>query len=315
MYSLFVTLLTSVLVFGASYWYVQTASICPVPITYKVGDVDERFNISTDEIKNILANSSEMWESALGRELFVYDDNSSFLVNFIYDERQQLASTEEEWRISLDKKEAEGKGMITKVKEMNEGYTELQKKYSASLKVYETRLSVYNDQVEKFNEQGGAPKDEFAELQSEQKYLSDLTNKLVKSENELNKLVSDMNTIGEEGKRMIDEYNKEVLEYNKTFGEVDPFTQGDFRRDRINVYKFSDSDELTRVIAHEFGHSLGIGHVEGEDSIMYYLAKEQSSSLYLSVQDIEEFGKVCGDGGDFSHEVRRVIRTALSYFN
>jgi len=313
MRSLLVTSLFATLVFGASYWYVQTASICPAPITYRVGDIDERFDVTVDEVKTILSNSAKMWEGSLNRELFVYDESSTFPVNFIYDERQQLVVTEEEWRISLDKKEVEGKAAIDKVKDMDAEYKEIQKQYLSSSAEYESRLSDYNSRVEKLNKQGGASEDVFAELQSEQKKIQAFAQQLIESEKRLNKLVNDINKQGARGNKMIDEYNEEVLEYNEVFGEVNVFTQGDFRRDRINIYKFSDTEELTRVIAHEFGHSLGIGHVEGEDSIMYYLAKEQSDSSVLSSQDIEEFLQVCGDGDEFSYKVRHTIRTALSY--
>ena len=314
MRSLLTISLLLTLVFGTSHWYMQTASICPAPVTYRIGNIDERFNIYEDEVKSILSNSAKMWEDSLNRELFVYDEDSTFPINFIYDERQQLVVTEEEWRISLDRKEAEGRKAIEDVKDMDKEYKKLQKQYSSSREAYESRLSAYNSRVEKVNQQGGATEDVFKELQAEQQKIEALVQQLIKSESELNKLADDINELGNRGNRMIDEYNKEVLEYNEIFGEASVFTQGDFRRDRINIYKFSDTSELTRVIAHEFGHALGIGHVEGEDSIMYYLAKEQSDSSVLSTQDMEEFLEVCGDGDEFSYKVRHTIRTALSYF-
>ncbi len=308
----FIFLLLFTIVAGTNYWYVDTSRICPVPITYKLGELDDRFSISAEEAKAIFIEAEVVWEEPINRDLFVYDETSDFAINFIYDERQQLASTEEEWRINLDIQEKNSQLAIEKVKSAAKAYEESQKSYEEKRVIYEERLDSYNQRVEELNAQGGATQEVFGELQNEQNELSSLLSELVDLEKDLDIKAKEINKLGEDGNKLIEEYNEEVLKYNEVYGNVEPFTQGDFQRDRINIYKFNDQTELKKVIAHEFGHALGIGHVDGEESIMYYLMAEQPDSSQLSQEDINELLMICGDGTDFAHKLRQIIRTSLA---
>jgi Matrixin len=313
MRSVFIFALVFTLVFGTSYWYVETASVCPAPITYRLGDFDERFLISQTEALAVLAEAEAVWEKSAGRDLFVYDEEATFAINFIYDERQQLARTEEEWRTKLDIEEAESRGVIEQVKVFADAYDTLQLSYEASRTAYEERLAIYNKRVEELNDQGGAAKDVFEELQAEQKKITKQLDELLALEEDLNDRAQTINELGEKGNRLIEEYNINVQKYNEIYGNRDLYTQGDFKRDRINIYKFSDKTELTKVIAHEFGHALGVGHVEGGESIMYYLMAEQPDTIALSEEDRQALIVTCGEGSLASDKIRRIIRTTLSY--
>ncbi|MES2006929.1 MAG: matrixin family metalloprotease [Patescibacteria group bacterium] len=76
-------------------------------------------------------------------------------------------------------------------------------------------------------------------------------------------------------------------------GEIE---EGKYIRDqegtRIYIYAYQDKTELKRTLIHEFGHALGLGHVENENSIMYP-SNNTSQSLSLSKEDKAELSKVC----------------------
>jgi hypothetical protein len=151
----------------------------------------------------------------------------------------------------------------------------------------------------------------FAELQREAEVLGTQLKNLSNREESLNLLAQQINQLGTSANENIASYNAEVQEYNDIFGNRETFTQGDFERERINVYKFSTTEELVRVIAHEFGHALGIGHVDGEDSIMYYLLTDRDFKS-PSVADMNAVQAVCGDSTTLAQKVRHLIRTALT---
>lgn len=78
-------------------------------------------------------------------------------------------------------------------------------------------------------------------------------------------------------------------------GEVE---EGKYIRDadgtRIYIYAYQDKTELMRTLTHEFGHSLGLEHVENQNSIMYR-SSSQSTSLTLSQEDVAELTRVCNE--------------------
>jgi hypothetical protein len=153
----------TVLIFGAvvfllsnlSFWYAKTAHLCPVPIAYSIGTIDERFGVTAEDLKVMAHDAEALWEEKVGSDLFLYDEEAEFSINLIYDERQQLASTEEEWRVRLDAEERANEAQIAKVKQEGDVYTKLQAEYEAALARYESRLSAYNREVATHNEAGG----------------------------------------------------------------------------------------------------------------------------------------------------------------
>ncbi len=315
MRSTFVFSLGLTLVFSVSYWYSATAHICPAPLSYRVGEVDERFALAEAELKDILAAAALVWEGATGRNLFVYDDSSSLTVNLIFDERQQLARTEEEWRVRLDAEQARYERQLSELKRIQSEYETARTRYDRDRQDFEVRLAAYNAEVEVFNQAGGAPPEEFARLEAMEAALRALSSSLSAAERRLGDLVADINRRGEAANALIVAYNAEVESYNTLFGQRDTITQGEFRRDTITVYKFSERLELKRVLAHEFGHALGMGHVEGEDSVMYYLTTETSAPPVLSDADLAAFVAVCGEADTLPAQVRRMIRTLRNNFN
>jgi hypothetical protein len=300
--------------FGGTLWYQQTAHICPAPIRYAIGSIDERFALTKEEAEEVAKAAETVWETALNRELFTYDEEADFPINFIYDERQQRARTEEEWRLELDGKEAKNEALIAEVRHLGAQYEGAQADYDTKRQAYEDRLAGYNKEVERYNSDGGAPEEVYQQLQAEAEAIESLQRELMSLEAGLRARAAEVNAKGEAANASVSAYNAEVLEYNAIFGESETYTQGDFERERINVYKFSDKNELEAVLVHEFGHALGIGHVEDPGSVMYYLLTERDS-LALTEADREAFAAVCGEESTFASELRRIIRSVLSDFN
>ncbi len=292
--SFLVSLILAILL-GGLFWYKHADLACLVPISYKVGTVDERFGISETDFEEILASAAKMWSEVMGKDLFIYNNSSNFAVNLIYDERQKLARSEEEWRLALDEKEKTGKQIMTEVEKMNQNYLDEKESLKKQYEAYENNLDNFNRKVEEYNQKEETSPEVYADLQNERQVLETTLANLTLQETNLANLVTEINDLGKRGNEVIAEYNLEVKEYNDRFGNLENFTQGDFKRERINVYKFDNKNELKRVLVHEFGHALGVGHVDDSEAIMYYLTTDKFEISTLAEADIVALKSVCVD--------------------
>lgn len=302
-----VALVTSIAV-AVTFWYQSTAYVCPVPLTYRLGQVDGHFTITREEAIAKLAEAEKAWEEKTGRELFQYDEEGTLVVDFIFDDRQAEANSEGAKRQALDDTFAETETLKKTIEDLQKEYEEKTKTYEGNVAAYEASLARHNDRVARYNDQGGAPPNIHADIERERQALDARMNELNADADTLNKLGQSINALGEKSNQLVDAYNKEVETYNAEFGFSKEFTQGDYQDGKINIYKFSSSEELVSVLVHEFGHSLGIDHVDDDSSVMYYLLKEDGSVPVLNESDIEAFTMVCGTGDERLAQVRRLIR-------
>ena len=280
--------------FGLGYWYQTVLAVCDVPITYRIGDIDARFNLSTEEVRNAVSTAESLWEDGTDRNLFTYDPNGELVVKFVYDERQASTEAQVVLEETLAKKENVSESVRTEYETLVKKYTALKDTYEASVDAYEAKLRSYNKEVADWNAKGGAPKDVFNRLERTKSELSAEEKRLSSLSRDLNTLVSKINALGARGNDIVSDYNELVSEYNEEFGDAKEFTQGEYTNRVITIYEYKSKDELAIVLAHELGHALGLTHVDGESSIMYHHMGAQSLDDGLTAYDSAAFTQTCG---------------------
>lgn len=289
----FLLLVLGATLFGSGYWYTFFDTTCKTPIQYHIGTIDPRFGTDKEELVRIAKNAEMIWETPLGKDLFVYNENSELPINLVFDERQENAVHAEELREDLSQKEGMSESVGAQYETLIVEFRALKKKYETQVVRYEENLLAYNTEVTDWNKKGGAPNDVIQKLEATQEELINTQSELESQAKKLNQLVEKLNAIGARGNSLIIDYNTIVEEYNNEFSETEEFTQGDYTTETINIYQFDTEEELTIVLAHEFGHALSIGHVAGAHSIMYYFMEEQQVAKGLSTEDIVEFNTIC----------------------
>lgn len=290
----FALALLIVALFGGGYFYYIAQAVCPIPRSYSIGELDDRFDISQEEARLAVAEAESVWEDATGRNLFTYEErNGDLTINFKFDQRQEFVNAEGELKEKLDATENISDAIGETYAALVEKYNDLRMTYATRVAEYEQRLNRYNAEVEDYNDKGGAPADVYEALEQEKRLLNREQSDLNAMAGDLNGLVSEINEIGEKGNKIITTYNTGVNVYNETFGEAHEFTQGDYADNVITIYTFEDTEELELVLAHELGHALSLDHVDGERSVMHYLIGEQHAAL--SDEDLAEFNRVCGN--------------------
>jgi hypothetical protein len=306
--------LTITLSLAGAQWYQSTRYICPVPINYRLGIIDDSFSITQADAKQYIEQAAQVWEDVADQDLFIYNDDADFTINFVFDERQETANAQTADRDRLDGIAVQNDQFRAQIADLQSAYQDRNVQFETTKANYDERLESYNDAVRQANDRGGATPAAFAVLEEERVVLEEQSNQLRVASNALNSLASQLNELSSEGNRLIETYNSEVRGYNELYGEAHEFTQGDYRGGEINIYKFSDQFELVSVLAHEFGHALGIDHVEEPGALMYYLLDDELDQVpTLSESDIAAYQRECSDQG-FGARVRVLIREILATF-
>lgn len=291
----YITILIVTIVFSGGYVYSLASLVCPTPLPYRLGSIDESFNISEAEAKQVIAEAAAIWEAEAGEPLFVYDESAAFTINFVFDERQEATDLQQSLRERLDQTQSVTEELEGRQESLLAEYDELDEQFTAAAEMYEADLAAHNARVARYNDEGGAPPEVYAELEERAAELESQRQQVNQLAGQLNRLGEEINALGEQGTAIVDTYNRGVMEYNTRFGEAREFTQGTYQQNRIDIFTFVDKAELRLVLAHELGHALTLDHVDNEESTMHFLIGGQPRELALTAEDQAEFQRVCTD--------------------
>ena len=297
----FLSALVITILVSLGYLYYVAGSICPAPLSYRIGGLDERFTLTQEEVRLAVAEAESIWEKATGKNLFTFEEGGDLTVNFIYDERQELSNSEDLLKEKLDATENVSDAMRDTYTALVQKYNSERLLYTEKAKVYEARLLAYNQEVEKYNGRGGAPSDVYDALENEKRSLAREQTVINAYANKLNVRVAEINAVGEKANRIVSTYNQGVNVYNETFGTAREFTQGDYTNGTINIYTFDSEAELVLVLVHEMGHALSLDHVENKESVMNAVLHGGKNGeilimadVRLTSEDLASFESVCG---------------------
>ena len=267
-----------------AYKYI-TKSVCDVPITYRLGIIDNRFNVSPDEFLKDIQESEEIWEKPIAKNIFQFDQSGAISINLIFDERQELHSKID----SLEGQLQGGKSTL------DSGIVQ----YDSLVAEFKQKLAALNEKISYWNNKGGAPRDVYEELKKEQSDLQGQADKLNSMAKSLNKDTNQYNTQVGSLNKTVDTFNQ-VLQGKPEEGIWKPVEK------RIDIYFNFDHNELVHTLAHELGHARGLGHLQSESSIMYSFTNK---NIDASGDDVLAMNVVCS-----KNYLREFLRNRISTF-
>lgn len=272
----------------------QQSNTCTSPIIYSLGSFDTKFNISKSHFLQIVRESTTLWSNALGTNLFEYDASgnpNNLTIDLIYDERQAQTDKNKLLAEEIDNSRNAANQVEADYEALKVIFTRIKNEYLSEVETFNTRQKKYNDTVSYWNTQGGAPKTDYDALTLEKQDLENVAVTLTQKHDTLAAMLTEINTKITRHNELVSFANQKINENNSSAHKK--FTEGNYNSgtNKIIIYQFMDEIKLKRVITHELGHALGIGHTESKQSIMY--AINTATSTMLDKEDITALQLVC----------------------
>ncbi len=246
-------------------------SPCETPKTFRIGNIDKKYNITREEFIESINDAGKLWSNQYGKALFIYDPEGDIEVNLVYDQRQFLSSQIND--------------LNTKVKSQQDTLDPKISDYQKRTAEFRTKATQLNAEIEMWNKNGGAPPDEYERLKSRQENLRIEASSLQQEAAFLNQSTDEYNQQVGQLQQTVNSFN-EQLSYKPEEGEY-IYDNG---QETINIYFDNSRTQLIHTLAHELGHSLEIAHNNNELSIMY---PQSTETITLTIEDVNSLIKAC----------------------
>jgi hypothetical protein len=247
---------------------------CERPLTYDVVRVDSGHHVSRAAFVALLERSERLWESPAGRDLLRYQPGGTVKVSLIYDNRQIAYDNEQVIRNKIVAADA----AIARMRADLERQRAAIHAEEAQFKARKARLSV---RINYWNGRGGAPQGLVVALKAEDAAIRHLVAAINADLRRENASVAHF-------RATLRGRNALVPKHGDAEQELGHAQLGGTEVS-ISVLTGTAKDEV--LVAHEFGHILGLKHIPGADNIMNpFLVKALG---YASPADLQALQTLC----------------------
>ncbi|OGP49352.1 MAG: hypothetical protein A2Y79_09495 [Deltaproteobacteria bacterium RBG_13_43_22] len=276
--------------------YLRTPRPCQEPITYRLGKVDERFDLTREEFGTAVNMAAAMWGKPVSRDLFREDPQGNIEVNLVYDYRQEATDRLKSLNIKIDRSKNSCEELKARLDSLKMEYEQKNAALGGDLTVYHSRTNAFNKEAESWNRSGGVSENVHSRLMKEKSELNNLRDHLHGRQEEMKRLMETINSLVVVINEVASNYNLDLVDHQNIGQAIGrEFCEGNYEnkkgRQSITIFQFDNDYRLVRVLAHEFGHALGLDHSQNEDAVMYRLIK--SNTLELASDDVATLKNRC----------------------
>lgn len=268
---------------GALLVYDRQRSATRATLTYRIGSVDPRFNLPPGDFEAAVREAAGLWQRAVSREVFRPDSKGIVEVNLVYDHRQAAADRLKALSLRIEDTKGSYEELKAKFESLKREADQLSADLARDFAEHNAEVQAYNARVEGLR-QRGADEIEVRRVRSDQARLDARTAELGKRQEDLKASLETLRSLAVVINEIAARHNLDVVSHGdvgRSLGEE--FSEGEYERkgDRrtITIYHFPSRNGLVRVLAHEIGHALGIGHLEQPEAVMHRLMRMETPEL------------------------------------
>lgn len=303
-----VSIFVIVLLLGAGYYFwkdidrvssdfLRRLRPCGSPITYSIGNLDPRFGLTKEKLLGYTQQAEKIWEASINKPLFEYSPTGKLKINFVYDYRQKATDALRKMGIALKDDQSTYDVLKAKYTLLVDSYIQKKAQIDVLIKRYDGEKSAFEKEVNYWNSRGGAPKVTYTLLERKRADLNKQVAVLNQKKDSLNMLIDTIHSAEIVLNQLIVTLNLKVGAYNTVSASTgEEFSEGVYMNDAngiaIVIFQFNDTDKLMKVLTHELGHALGLGHLDNPKAVMYRL--NEGMNDMLTTDDLTALKKVCG---------------------
>jgi hypothetical protein len=276
----------------------RTSSPCKEPLTYRIGTVDERFGLSREEFSRLVGKAAAVWAAPLSRELLREEPEGKIVVNLLYDYRQEASDKLKRLNYAISNTRDSYNELKVRFETLKAEFEQKKEAMGKDLNDYNKQIRVFNEENEAGHRQGGVPEEVYHRLLREKENLNAIQDHLQGRQEALKQMADTLNSMVIVINEIAMEHNLDTVTYRDEGSKLgDEFSKGHYARkglkESITIYQFDGAQGLVRVLVHEFGHALGLGHSGDPHAVMHRLVRDDES-FDLTPADIAALKARCG---------------------
>jgi hypothetical protein len=276
--------------------FVRTPEPCRELIIYHLGNVDERFNLTREEFRTAVNMAAAMWGKPFYRDLFREDPDGAIEINLLYDYRQEATDRLKKLNYKIDRSRGSYEELKSRLENLRTEYEQKKAGLNSDLSDYNAKVNAFNTETESWNRRGEVPQSIHMRLIKEKDELAALSDNLHTRQEEMKTLVDTINSMVVVINEIASNNNLDIVDQQNIGSALGrEFCEGFYEykngKRSITIYQYDNEYRLVRVLAHEFGHALGLNHSKSTEAVMYPLIR--SDSLALAADDIAALKEHC----------------------